>query len=134
MLEILSNGSKFCGEENDTIETLLDTLSKHSLDPVFEKYGNFVNRTPKWLNSKSAEKYQGCTSIHGNFMGVSHAFNIITDEPELIEKINSAINKNKQTPEYQRFRQELQARENKKEELRKLFEQGKIDIKQLYQY
>jgi hypothetical protein len=134
MIEILSNGSKWFGELPDTIENLLDGLSKYPLDPVFEEYGNFVNHNPEWLNPEIAEKYKGCALIAGNFMEVSHVFRIVTDDSELINKLVEAINKNKETKEYQQFRRELIAREQKKAELRKLFDEGKITIKELYAY
>jgi hypothetical protein len=46
MLLIISNGSKWAGEKPDTIDDLLNVLNKYTLDPNFEKYGNFVNLNP----------------------------------------------------------------------------------------
>jgi len=104
MIEIVSNGSKWYGQQPDIIETLLEVLSKNTLDPKFEKYGNFIQRNPNWLKKEIAEKYKGCTVIFGNFYSLSHVFNIITDEEELIQQLEKAINKNKQKQEYQELR------------------------------
>jgi len=107
MIKIISNGSKFYGQEPDTIEILLDVLKKETLDPYWEKLGNFVDRNPNWLKKEAKEKYKDCTVIFGNFSSVSHVFNIITDEEELIQKLEQAINNNKQTVEYQELRKTI---------------------------
>ena len=107
MIKIISNGSKFYGQEPDTIEILLDVLNKETLDPIFEKYGNFIQRKPNWLKKETAEKYKGCAVISGNFVSLSHVFNIITDDEELIQKLEQAINNNKQTAEYQELRKTI---------------------------
>ena len=104
MLDIQSNGSKWCGQEPDSIWALVQVLNKYALDPTFENYGNFVNHNPQWISQEIAEKYQGCLKFFGNFSSISHVFNIITDEPEVIQILTDAINKNIQTNEYQVLR------------------------------
>jgi hypothetical protein len=134
MLEILSNGSKWFGELPDTLETLLDALSKYPLDPVFEDYGDFVNLNPEWLSPEVTEKYKGCALIAGNFMEISHVFRFVTDDIDLIEKFSNAINRNKQTTEYKQHKQYYEERKLKQEKARRLFDEGKITLKELYRY
>ena len=121
MLEIISNGSKWQGQPNDSIETLCEVLKKYTLDPMFEKYGNFVNYNPQWIKPESKEKYAGCVLFFGNFYGVSHVFNLITDEPELINTLETLINANKLTEDYQQAKEELQREEAEKEQRRNDF-------------
>ena len=97
----------------DTEENILHDLEQYTLDPVFEAYGNFVNRSPEWLDEAAAQKYAGCTIISGNFLTYSHAFNLVTDDDALISRLSAAIDRNKSTPEYKaafdRFAQRLPA-------------------------
>jgi len=133
MLDIQSNGSKWYGQEPDTIEDLIQVLNNYALDPTFEKYGNFVNVNPQWINKEIAEKYKVCVKFFGNFSELSHVFNIITDEPEVIEVLTKAINKNLSTEEYQVLRNEYIKDEQRKINARALFNQGKINQRQMYQ-
>lgn len=94
MIKVIANGSKFLGQEPDTIEKLLEVLKEHPLNRTFEKYGDFISSN--FLKPKPP----GTVSIHGNFHTISHAFCIITDEPELIEKLTLAIRENQQRPDY----------------------------------
>jgi hypothetical protein len=85
----------------DTVENILDDMADFTLDPRFESYGDFVDRSPKWLNPETAEKYKGCASIFGNFLEYSHAFRLVTDDEEIIRRIEEAVARNKATVEYQ---------------------------------
>jgi hypothetical protein len=87
------NGSKFLGQEPDSIEVLFERLKTYTLDPIFENYGNFVHLRPGRP-----------THFFGNFLYPSHAFSIDTDDQELIERLVAAIKANKQTPAYLRAR------------------------------
>ena len=100
MTEIHSNGSKWCGKEPDTIEQLCEVLKEHTLDPEFEKLGNFVNHNPQWIKPNAQEKYAGCTQIFGNFYTCSHVFNITTDDAELIARLEKLIRENQSTEAY----------------------------------
>jgi glutamate synthase domain-containing protein 2 len=126
------NGSKWYGQQPDTIEVLLDVLGREPLDPTFESYGNFVNHNPVFLHKEAKEKYKGCTTISGNFMEYSHVFSIITDDAELIEKLETAIRKNQATPEYKAFKTQIAEAEQRKNKARKLFESGKISLMEMY--
>ena len=74
----------------DTKENILNHLEKYTLDPVFEKYGNFVY-IPTWTDEEAAEKYKGLTAICGNFLTYSHAFSLYTDDTELIVELTKLV-------------------------------------------
>ena len=89
-MRIISNGSKWAGEDPDSLETLIEVLRSETLDPRFEDHGTFVTRT----NDGRAE-------IFGNFLTVSHVFQIEGTDAELAEAID-AIEANKRSETYQR--------------------------------
>ena len=88
----------------DTAESIMRDLKQYTLDPTFELYGGFVNRFPEWIDAEHADKYIGCTIIGGNFLAYSHAFDVITDDRELIEWFAEAIKENQQREEYKQAR------------------------------
>ena len=94
MLDIISNGSKWAGQQPDDLQTLIDVLSSNPLDPTFEEYGNFIHPDGGALG----------TRFFGNFAHLSHVFQIDTDEPELIQRLTAAIRANQATPAYQKLR------------------------------
>lgn len=118
MLEIISNGSKFYGQKPDTIDQLIRVLEATPLDPCFEKYGTFVQPNPHFLKKEAQQKYAGCTHFHGNFHQVSHSFNIITDEPETIEKLTAAIQGNINSHAYKQAKKEYKAWKKEQEQAR----------------
>jgi hypothetical protein len=132
MLEVISNGSKWYGQKPDSVEELLNVLNKYALDPMFEEYGNFINHNPNWLKKESAEKYKGCTKFFGNFSEVSHVFDIITDEPEVITALEMAIKRNTETEQYKSLRKDYIEKEQRKIEARKAFESGKVSLQEMY--
>ncbi len=89
MTSIISNGSKWAGEEPDTLEVLCEVLQSNTLDRTFEGFGNFVL-------ADAGEPVR----FWGNFFDVSHVFSIDTDEPEVIERLSGLIRANQQKPEY----------------------------------
>ena len=104
---ILSNGSKWAGQEPDSIETLLGVLEKEPLDKTFEDYGNFFGRVhledfKKGLNNKFASKWEDSMHFWGNFKNYSHVFSIYTFDQEIIVKLINAIEDNKQREDYKR--------------------------------
>jgi len=89
-MKIYSNGSKWAGQEPDSVETLLGVIEKETLDPSFESYGNFVFK----------ERHEdGDYHAFGNFLSVSHVFNI-SGSKEDIEPIRKAIRKAQKRPDY----------------------------------
>lgn len=86
---IHANGSKWLGQEPDSIEKLFERLENNTLDPTFEDYGNFA-------------KNRGAGVVHfwGNFHDVSAVFDIETDDPELVQSLIAAIKANQDTQAY----------------------------------
>ena len=112
MTEILSrwrNPETPWTEEPDTVDRMLRDIGRETLDPIFEDYGNFVDRHPEWIGAANAERYAGCTAIGGNFIGYAAAFRLITDDEALIRRFEEAVAKNKATPEYRAAKQTLEA-------------------------
>ena len=102
---ILSNGSKWAGQAPDTVDDLLDVLQKYALDRTFEKYGNFITRKPKYKQEFYAElgtDPDKTYNFFGNFRSLSHVFNIVTDDPEIVKKLRAAIRKNQKRADYLR--------------------------------
>lgn len=104
---ILSNGSKWAGQNPDDIQTLLDVLETDVLDPTFEQYHCYrpspyspLVRTGR--NEEMFDPWLGASTFFGNFLTVSHVFNIITKDPGVVEALSEAIRKNMATDEYQR--------------------------------
>ena len=101
---IVSNGSKWAGQEQDPIEILLDVLKNYSLNRTFEAYGDFYQPVPHLCDQFGAHthdsEYEGLSSFSGNFYTLSHVFNIYTDDHELIEKLKTAIRANKRRSDY----------------------------------
>jgi hypothetical protein len=92
MIQIISNGSKWADDPPDEIETLLKRLEEYTLDPTFERYGNFIF-SPETGDDWTLEFF-------GNFFDFSHVFSIITNETEIIEKLTTAIRKNQASEKY----------------------------------
>lgn len=93
------NGSKWAGEEPDSIATLLDVLASEVLNRLFECSvgGNpFISKSE--VDAKWAPP--GTTRFHGNFLNLSHVFSIDTDEPELVAELTAAIEANMARPGY----------------------------------
>jgi hypothetical protein len=95
---------------DDTIESILHDLEHYTLDPSFEKYGNFVNHNPQWTKETNGQ-YNGCTYIFGNFYTYSHAFRLITDDENIINMIETAVIKNKQTEAYKQAKISIEEQE-----------------------
>lgn len=79
-------------------------LAQHTLDPIFELYGNFVNLDPQWRSAEVKKIRTGHALISGNFLRYSHAFRVLTDDWALINRFSEAIKRNKDTPAYQEAR------------------------------
>ena len=94
---------------DDTKENILKDLAEYILDPVFEEYGNFVYM-PTWCDEEAAKKYKGLTAISGNFLNLSHAFSLLTDDEELIKELTEAIRKNKKKEKYKQAKIRLMER------------------------
>lgn len=137
MLKIISNGRDknkpdWVTNSKGTIGDLIEVLGKYTLDPIFEEYGNFINYNPVWTKKDLKEKYNNCVVISGNFLTYSHVFYIITDNKELINKLKKIIDNNKNTQNYINAKKKMIEQEKQRTYLRKKFEKGEIDLKEMY--
>ena len=87
-------------EKPDTVDRILRDLAAHTLDPVFEQYGDFCDHHPEWL-----------TRFWGNVLEHASLFDVITDDRETIARLSKAIARNKATPQYIEARRVQAARE-----------------------
>lgn len=135
IIEIRSNGSKWAGEQPDSIEMLLNVLESYTLDPCFEDFGNFATefKPTKGWNEKN-EQYKGCTSFFGNFSTLSHVFNIITNDNELIQKLTEVIRANQQTEAYKEARAEYIATNKVKEYSQNKFYNKELSLQEMYKF
>ncbi len=93
MLNIISNGSKWGGEPPDTIDKLLSVLASHPLD---RRTKPFMTEPPLVANGYK----KGVMRFSGNFLTISHVFQIDTDEIETINTLARAIRANMQREDY----------------------------------
>lgn len=110
---IRSNGSKWAGESPDSIEDLIAVLGTHALAAKFEDYGNFVMKLTSTyleaLNGDGANLTPHALHFWGNFEELSHVFDVITDDQDVIDRLITAIKANKRTPAYYKARDDWQA-------------------------
>lgn len=105
MTTIISNGSKWAGEEPDTIDQLIEVLKVEVLyDGFFFKKKEYWDKPEGkkflWVVLCPIYKEDGLYHFFGNFERVSHVFNIHTDEPEVITKLKVAIMANEGWKKY----------------------------------
>jgi hypothetical protein len=99
---ITSNGSKWAGDPPDPIEKLYDRLKTETLDPRFERYGDFCY----WPTPEELPGPPIMLRFWGNFYTYSHAFQIDTNDPKVIERLTDLIQANKSTPGYAKAKRE----------------------------
>lgn len=103
-ITIHANGSKWAGEEQDTIEKLIEVLKNHKLD--FGRFGchGFVHfRDDNGFISRDYHMHN--VQISGNFLDISHAFDIegvYQDLEQLIYAIED--NLKRQSDEYSKLK------------------------------
>jgi len=89
--EILSNSSKWHGQEPDSIETLIDVLGSNTLD-VDMFFGKHYNtRSKAYCVQCPISKEDGMYRFFGNFLEVSHVFRIYTNDQKVITQLKTAI-------------------------------------------
>ena len=86
---ITANGSRWFGQEPAPVDELLAVLAAEPLSRRFEIYGNFI-----------IADGDGSTRFWGNFAAISHVFCVDTNDPEIIERLTTAIRANQQTAAY----------------------------------
>jgi len=97
---IHSNGSKWGGEEQDTIDRLIEVLATETIEErFFSTYRvQQEDKTYKELNLcpiDNDEEHKGLTRFFGNFEALSHVFRIDTNDIAIIERLTKAIKANK---------------------------------------
>lgn len=113
-----SNGSKWAGQEPDSVKELLDVLELEPLDRSFERYGNFITLNPcegvrnpdwcygspsgvePWIDGKRIFAVDGVAHFFGNFFKLSHVFSIYTNDADTISKLTKAIRANQLRRDY----------------------------------
>lgn len=103
MLKVQHIGSKWAGEQSDTVADLLKLLETEPLDPRFEEFGNFVWK----LSPDDAVNIGASYEVGGNFYGVSSCFSIFGDTKQDVAELRRAIRRNQRTPAYLKAKQEL---------------------------
>lgn len=98
-------GSKWAGEESDTVENLLALMATEPLDPRFEAYGNFIYLVHEYDGSNEPHPDNGYMHAWGNFYTCSYAFNITTDDLDLIHRFYAAITANQTSAAYRAARE-----------------------------
>lgn len=95
---ITSNGGKWGGEEQATINELLDVLKAEVIEERFFK--QYTHNKEKFnfcpIKTEDGETYR----FLGNFENLSWVFKITTNDPELIKKLTKAIKDNKGWVDY----------------------------------
>jgi hypothetical protein len=101
---IQHNGSKWAGDAPDPIEKLYDRLQSDTLDPRWERMGDFCF----WQPAESIPGPMAMLRFFGNFYTYSHGFDISTNDPKIIERLTDLIQANKSTPGYAQAKRENQ--------------------------
>src|SRR5687768_11690029 len=84
MTTVIGNIGRRAGDDN--IEALFTKLATYPLDRTFKRYGNFVYPAEA-LNGGWVYDIENGTAFAGNFFTYSCAFHLVTDEPDLIERL-----------------------------------------------
>lgn len=97
MTRIISNGSKWNGQAPDSIETLIDVLSREPLADdmrvcAYQLRCDHDRRVAVDMGCDPENTWQ----FAGNFLHRSHVFNVITDDADLIATLRVAIVANQQ--------------------------------------
>lgn len=103
-----------CEASQETmIEKLFEMMERYTLDPVFERYGDFIEENPILIGTRKAADY---TTLFGNFFDYSFVFAIDTTDAGLIERFKRAVERNKRTEAYQLARIQREEQEEKRKQ------------------
>lgn len=91
---IASNGSKWAGEQPDTIDKLIEVLKTETIEErFFESY--LIDKSNERANFCPIRKGEdGYSRFFGNFEGLSHVFDISTNNAAIAMRLTNAIKKN----------------------------------------
>lgn len=101
--------------DEEGIALLLKLMEMEPLAPWLE---DTMGYTPTWLEPEGehAKERAGVKSYCGNFHRIACNFRFDTRDPELIARLDAAIQKNFATPEYQAAKAEWIEEQRRKEE------------------
>lgn len=103
-MKIESNGSKWYGQEPDSIEQLVELLRTSPLDPSFEGHGNFA------YPIEDSNGPTGEWQVWGNFFHVSHVFRISGTKEEVWPLVLE-VRLNQDSPAYKAARAQFKESE-----------------------
>jgi hypothetical protein len=103
---IVSNGSRWLGEEPADLAELLEVLKT---EPLCPNLGRFISEKPISARTGKPLLPSGWISFWGNFHSISHVFHIITNDPTAIRELKSAILANTHGPAYKAARKQFAA-------------------------
>lgn len=105
---IMSNGSRWLGQEEGDVAELLDMMAKHKLTEYFAPFYTvdpcYGVENPEWrrgsdqplyIDGPRMYAYDGVVRFSGNFETYSHSFNIDTNHKPTIDALVAAIEKNR---------------------------------------
>jgi hypothetical protein len=99
----------FIGTAAQHIEKLLEMLAEQPLDPAFEDRGNFIYEVePANFGAQSkifGEYWDGGFHIYGDFYQIPWAFSVYTKDPDVAQRLTTAIEQNKATAAYEAIRE-----------------------------
>lgn len=90
MIRVISNASTMIHNSSDPLDNLIQLLGTHMLCPMHEEFHCY-----------KASRSNGLWHFSGNFDNLSHAFRLVTDEKDVIEKIEHLAAMNMLRPDYQ---------------------------------
>ncbi len=97
---ITQNGSRWAGEAPADLAALLEMLASYTLDPRFEEYGNFIDERAISCRDEQPLYPVGYVKFWGYFFTISHGFEVITNDPQVVAEITAAIRANQAAPAY----------------------------------
>lgn len=89
-----------------SLDTLFDLLATEPLDRKFEEFGNFLYAAGSQRHGfrkpelRVAARRDKLVHVWGNFLNVSHVFNISTNDKPLLHRLHRAIRANQNRPDY----------------------------------
>lgn len=116
-------------DQTKSIESLFDKLKTETLDPMFEQYNAFGGELTASFYAAldvPALKLREARHFWGNFYTFSYSFDVITDDPELIDRLLAAFAENRATLAYK------EARDVRKQQRIDRIEHDRIQRERLY--
>lgn len=121
-IRVQSRGRQLYGEAADSLAVVMCRLETYTLNPIFERYGNFVlpchgtvftgfdPTTCKRIFIDTGPLYTDApyaVRFYGNFHDLSAVFQVDTDDAEVIEAVIHAIRANQRSVAYAEAREKV---------------------------